>query len=185
MSIVVVEVEAMNMLARKNLDGSTVKGMCICACLTVSFALASCDGANQGVQIGTGQGSDPVVVDFPIAYIKSPLPLDDNGDLIQTDVREQITFDFGADLYVKDRASPSSLARNVTGELMQGLAAVRDVCDIPLIASGGAGVREHFLSVFEEAHVDGALAASVFHSAEIPIPQLKQYLAENQVDIRL
>jgi cyclase len=65
------------------------------------------------------------------------------------------------------------------------LAAVRAVCDVPLIASGGAGAREDFLSVFEEARVDGALAASVFHSAEIPIPQLKQYLAENQVDIRL
>lgn len=65
------------------------------------------------------------------------------------------------------------------------LAAVRAVCDIPLIASGGAGAREHFLTVFEEAHVDGALAASVFHSAEIPIPPLKQYLAENQIDIRL
>ena len=65
------------------------------------------------------------------------------------------------------------------------LRAVRDICDIPLIASGGAGAREHFLTVFEEARVDGALAASVFHSAEIPIPELKQYLAENQVDIRL
>lgn len=65
------------------------------------------------------------------------------------------------------------------------LAAVRAVCDIPLIASGGAGAREHFLTVFEEAHVDGALAASVFHSAEIPIPPLKKYLAENQIDIRL
>lgn len=65
------------------------------------------------------------------------------------------------------------------------LAAVRAICDIPLIASGGAGTREHFLSVFEEANVDGALAASVFHSAEIPIPELKTYLADNQVDIRL
>ena len=65
------------------------------------------------------------------------------------------------------------------------LGAVRAVCDIPLIASGGAGAREHFLTVFEEAHVDGALAASVFHSAEIPIPELKKYLAENQIDIRL
>ena len=46
---------------------------------------------------------------------------------MQTDVREQITFDFGADLYVKDRASPSSLATNVTGDLMQGMAAIRDV----------------------------------------------------------
>lgn len=65
------------------------------------------------------------------------------------------------------------------------LAAVREVCDIPLIASGGAGALEHFLTVFEEARVDGALAASVFHSAEIPIPTLKTYLASHQVDIRL
>lgn len=65
------------------------------------------------------------------------------------------------------------------------LSAVRKVCDVPLIASGGAGAQEHFLDVFESARVDGALAASVFHSAEIPIPKLKKYLAENQVDIRL
>ena len=64
------------------------------------------------------------------------------------------------------------------------LAAVRAVCDVPLIASGGAGTREHFLHVFQEARVDGALAASVFHSAEIPIPDLKHYLVKNQVDIR-
>jgi len=65
------------------------------------------------------------------------------------------------------------------------LAAVRDVCDVPLIASGGAGAKEHFLAVFEQARVDGALAASVFHSAEIPIPELKAYLAENRVDMRI
>ncbi len=65
------------------------------------------------------------------------------------------------------------------------LAAVREVCDVPLIASGGAGAREHFLRVFADARVDGALAASVFHSAEIPIPELKNYLVQNRVDIRL
>lgn len=64
------------------------------------------------------------------------------------------------------------------------LAAVRRVCDVPLIASGGAGRVDHFLRVFEDAAVDGALAASVFHSGELPIPDLKRYLAENQVDIR-
>jgi cyclase len=64
------------------------------------------------------------------------------------------------------------------------LAAVRAICNVPLIASGGAGSKEHFLAVFEESNVDGALAASVFHSAEIPIPVLKEYLAENQVHIR-
>lgn len=64
------------------------------------------------------------------------------------------------------------------------LAAVRAVCDLPLIASGGAGTKEHFRDVFDLAKVDGALAASVFHSAEIPIPALKQYLVENEIEMR-
>ena len=65
------------------------------------------------------------------------------------------------------------------------LAAVRDVCDVPLIASGGAGEQAHFREVFEAARVDGALAASVFHSGELPIPELKQFLAARNVDIRI
>lgn len=65
------------------------------------------------------------------------------------------------------------------------LSEMRVNCCVPLIASGGAGAIEHFLQVFEQANVDGALAASVFHSAEIPIPRLKAYLANNQVDIRI
>ena len=64
------------------------------------------------------------------------------------------------------------------------LAAVREVCDVPLIASGGAGESVHFLRVFEEAQVDGALAASVFHSGELPISELKHYLAANGINIR-
>jgi cyclase len=64
------------------------------------------------------------------------------------------------------------------------LAAVRAVCDVPLIASGGAGNSSHFLRVFEDAQVDGALAASVFHSGELPISDLKNYLAGNGITIR-
>jgi cyclase len=64
------------------------------------------------------------------------------------------------------------------------LKAARAVCRVPLIASGGAGAREHFLDVFEQANVDGALAASVFHSAELPIPELKTYLLDAGVAIR-
>ena len=64
------------------------------------------------------------------------------------------------------------------------LAAVRGVSDVPLIASGGAGRDAHFLQVFEEAGVDGALAASVFHSGELPIPALKRFLADAGVAIR-
>ena len=67
---------------------------------------------------------------------------------------------------------------------IEQLAAARAVCGVPLIASGGAGAREHFLDVFERANVDGALAASVFHSAELPIPELKTYLIEAGVAIR-
>ena len=62
---------------------------------------------------------------------------------------------------------------------------VRDNSTVPLIASGGAGAMQHFLDVFETADVDGALAASVFHSAEINIGDLKDFLHRNSVDIRL
>ena len=65
------------------------------------------------------------------------------------------------------------------------LAAVRSVCDVPLIASGGAGEQAHFREVFDTARVDGALAASVFHSGELPIPELKRFLADSNIDIRI
>lgn len=67
---------------------------------------------------------------------------------------------------------------------IEQLSTVREICNLPLIASGGAGSKEHFLAVLETAKVDGALAASVFHSAEIPIPALKKYLAYNQIQVR-
>jgi len=64
------------------------------------------------------------------------------------------------------------------------LAAVRRICGVPLIASGGAGTREHFAQVFAEARVDGALAASVFHTGTIAIPALKDYLHREHIEIR-
>jgi cyclase len=64
------------------------------------------------------------------------------------------------------------------------LARAREVCSIPLIASGGAGEMRHFKDVFQTAQVDGALAASVFHSAKIHIPELKRYLREAGVSVR-
>ncbi len=67
----------------------------------------------------------------------------------------------------------------------QQLRIVREITTVPLVASGGAGERQHFVDVFEIANVDAALAASVFHSAEIHITDLKQFLATQSVDIRL
>lgn len=64
------------------------------------------------------------------------------------------------------------------------LKTVNDLLHIPLIASGGAGTEEHFVSVFKEAGVDAALAASVFHFGQIPIPDLKQTLANAGIPVR-
>lgn len=64
------------------------------------------------------------------------------------------------------------------------LSAVRAVCKVPLIASGGAGTMEHFLDAFETAHADGALAASVFHKTIINIGELKTYLREHNIEVR-
>ena len=61
---------------------------------------------------------------------------------------------------------------------------VRAQCRVPLIASGGAGAKQHFRDVFNEAAVDGALAASVFHSGEISVAELKNYLAGANIEVR-
>ncbi|MCC7633459.1 imidazole glycerol phosphate synthase subunit HisF [Stenotrophomonas rhizophila] len=60
----------------------------------------------------------------------------------------------------------------------------RALCGVPLIASGGAGQMQHFADVFDQADVDGALAASVFHSGAIAIPVLKQFLRDQQIEVR-
>jgi imidazole glycerol-phosphate synthase subunit HisF len=64
-------------------------------------------------------------------------------------------------------------------------AAVSDAVSIPVIASGGAGTFQHFLDVFTTGHADAALAASVFHYSEHAVSELKQFLADNTVPVRL
>jgi imidazole glycerol-phosphate synthase subunit HisF len=68
---------------------------------------------------------------------------------------------------------------------LEQLSAARALCGVPLIASGGAGAPEHFRDAFTKADVDGALAASVFHSGAISIPDLKHYLRGQDIAIRL
>lgn len=57
--------------------------------------------------------------------------------------------------------------------------------NIPVIASGGAGKKEHFKDIFEKTKATGGLAASIFHYGEIPIKELKQYLVNEKIEIRL
>jgi len=97
------------------------------AVLCLAVGLSGCGGGGD-VDLAGGQGPDPVVLDIPIAYVKRPLTTDDQGNVDESsDVRELITFDIGADLYVRDRASPSSPEHNITVDETQGLGDIRDL----------------------------------------------------------
>ena len=63
--------------------------------------------------------------------------------------------------------------------------AVSEAVNVPVIASGGAGTMEHFVTVFEDGKADAALAASIFHYKEIGIPELKSYLKSKGVEVRI
>ena len=65
------------------------------------------------------------------------------------------------------------------------LRSVSEAVQVPVVASGGAGTMQHFLDVFREGKVDAALAASIFHYNEIYIPDLKKYLKENGIEVRM
>lgn len=72
----------------------------------------------------------------------------------------------------------AGFANALTGQLSSELS-------IPIIASGGAGTMAHFVDVFTLGRADAALAASIFHYKEIPVPELKNYLVGHQIPIRL
>ncbi len=67
---------------------------------------------------------------------------------------------------------------------IEQLRSARTLCTVPLVASGGAGSAEHFAAAFNDAGVDAALAASVFHSAQLDITTLKSYLRSQGVEVR-
>ena len=62
---------------------------------------------------------------------------------------------------------------------------ISQMVNIPVIASGGAGTMAHFVDVFREGKADAALAASIFHFKEIEIMDLKKYLKENGISVRI
>lgn len=110
------------------------------------------------------------------------------GDVSKTKAAERATFDWiveaqdrGAGEIVLNCMNRDGVRR---GYDCRQLAEARRRCRVPLIASGGAGEPGHFLEVFRGAGVDGALAASVFHSAEIRIPELKRFLEAGGVEVR-
>jgi hypothetical protein len=96
------------------------------AAFTIAAA-AVLSGCGNGVGIGSGQSPDPVVVDVPVAYVKRPVPKNQAGLVIASDLRRQRTFNIGADLFIRQRAAPSAGETNVTGAMTQGQFDVRDL----------------------------------------------------------
>ena len=110
------------------------------------------------------------------------------GDPVRTRGTQRRTLDWVRE--VQDRGAGEIVLNCMAsdgvraGYDLRQLKAVRSICHVPLIASGGAGAPEHFVAVFVDANVDGALAASVFHTGAIGIGELKRYLSGNHVEMR-
>ncbi|MGI9324733.1 MAG: hypothetical protein ACR2PZ_05900 [Pseudomonadales bacterium] len=110
----------------------------VCAGLLVGCGGGSDTGSSNG--LGGGQDPDPVLVDFPIAYVKRPLLVDDNGDLLTTQVRSATQFFPGAELFMRDRASPSAVERSLTVGIFpddeDGNPPLYDVKDLDISSDG-------------------------------------------------
>ncbi len=117
----------MNRQSRQNRDASCRLTAGFTVLLTSALLFAACGGSSGGVSIGGGQDPDPVILDFPIAYVRAPIPVDASGNFVQQNLREQITFNVGSDLFFRDRASPSAVDFNITARETLGMGAVRDV----------------------------------------------------------
>lgn len=95
--------------------------------LAAALLLGACQSKEGGgINIGSGQDTDPVVVDFPVAYIKRTLPTG-MADPFDPDLRQQRNFDGPADVYLRDRANPGALERNISARITNGLWDVRDI----------------------------------------------------------
>jgi imidazole glycerol-phosphate synthase subunit HisF len=110
------------------------------------------------------------------------------GDVRRTRNTARSTIDWACE--VQQRGAGEIVLNCMASDGVRGgydiaqLQAVREICHVPLVASGGAGAIQHFAEVFQTAHVDAALAASVFHSGEISIPNLRRELRALGIEVR-
>ena len=96
------------------------------AFLLMGMMISTLTGCGGSIS-GSGQNPDPVLADFPIAFIKRPVPVDDQGNTLSSDARRVLTFTEGGDLYLRDRASTTAAERNITMGITGGKGDVKDV----------------------------------------------------------
>lgn len=131
-------------------------------------------------------GSQCVVLAIDTKYEQGDWYVYLNGGRIRTDIK---AYDWAKE--AEDRGAGEILLTSMNNDgTKQGFALditsrISNNTHIPVIASGGAGTMEHFFDVFHQANADAALAASIFHYKEIGIPELKQYLHERGIPMRI
>ena len=131
-------------------------------------------------------GSQCVVLAIDTKYINDEWYVFLNGGRVPTDIK---TVDWAKQAVALGAGEILLTSMNNDGT-KDGFAlditrAVSEAVNVPVIASGGAGTMEHFVEVFDAGKADAALAASIFHYKEIGIPQLKMFLKEKGVEVRI
>ena len=136
--------------------------------------------------LGSQFGSQCVVLAIDTKFMNGEWFVFLNGGRIPTDIRtvewakQAVALGAGEILLtsMNNDGTKDGFALDITR-------AVSEAVNVPVIASGGAGTMEHFVDVFGEGKADAALAASIFHYKEIGIPELKSYLKEKGVEVRI
>ncbi|CAN5710906.1 imidazole glycerol phosphate synthase subunit HisF [soil metagenome] len=131
-------------------------------------------------------GSQCVVLAIDAKLVKSKWKVFLNGGRIETELnaiewaKKGVSLGAGEILLTSMNADGTKQGFEIDLTRM-----ISEAVNVPLIASGGAGSKEHFAEVFEKGKADAALAASVFHFREIEIPRLKEYLKEKKIPVRI
>lgn len=131
-------------------------------------------------------GSQCVVLAVDTKFIENEWFVFLNGGRVKTDIRTldwvRQAVDLGAGEILLTSMNHDGTKDGFALDITRS---VSELVNVPVIASGGAGKMEHFVDVFREGKADAALAASIFHYKEIAIPDLKKYLKENDIEVRI
>jgi len=137
-------------------------------------------------QIASELGNQCVVLAIDTKFVDGKWMIFRNGGKIATELetldwaRRGVSLGAGEILLtsMNNDGTKSGFALDIISQISK-------MVSVPVIASGGAGTMQHFADVFQQTIATGALAASVFHYGQIPIPTLKQFLNEQNISIRL